>query len=602
MIDSFRVVILFYLIHILSKKLFNAHENTGSFYTSGCSYTSNINNLTVQEHGKNYNPPLVAINCTKRNLNEFPAELPINTGRLLLSFNAISRLNAIEMEKIRHVRELFMEGNNMSFIGQRSFLNNKMLQTLNLGANKLTDLTPGIFEGLKNLLNLYLDRNWITQLHNGTFQSLNSLINLDLSANEISVISEGAFSGLKQLIYLDLSRNELGTVLPNHFSKLSSLYTLNLGFNRISSLEEEAFSECTNLKFLSLNHNNFTFVPKETMKPLKALKKLDLSGNLVAFIPLDVFVTLRSLEFLNVSFCKVRVFHGMNLKKIMPQLKLAVNNNPLECTCDMLWMKEWLNNDPTVFYHWPQVKCKFPKRLSGRTLAGLNRSEMNCTCDCCQQSFKCFLGGKTCKCASEWAGPSCLDTCQFHNDSIGMLYEMVCSSSQGKCFCSNMSEVCVENAQLINSNLIWQCACKPGFQGDGFLNCSDIDECAQAHSVCDKSADCINTEGSYRCFCPNGYQGDGIICQSMKHQNKTVSIVTTTFSVLVFVVLIVVLGCCIAPKRIQKIRNAKRSTDRKRKRKQSTRRYVDLYNIHELGFTNIVCTQGKSMLEKMVNK
>ena len=179
---------------------------------------------------------------------------------------------------------------------------------------------------------------------------------------------------------------------------------------------------------------------------------------------------------------------------------------------------------------------------------------------------------------------------------------MVCSSSQGKCFCSNMSEVCVENAQLINSNLTWQCACKPGFQGDGFINCSDIDECTQAHSVCDKSADCINTEGSYRCFCPNGYQGDGIICQSMKHQNKTVSIVTTTFSVLVFVVLIVALGCCIAPKRIQKIRNAKRSTDRKRKRKQSTRRYVDLYNIHELGFTNIVCTQGKIVLEKMVNK
>ncbi|PFX16345.1 Fibroblast growth factor receptor 1 [Stylophora pistillata] len=275
----------------------------------------------------------------------------------------------------------------------------------------------------------------------------------------------------------------------------------------------------------------------------------------------------------------------------MPQLKLSVHNNPLECTCDMLWMKEWINDDLNAFYHWPQVNCKFPKRLCGRTLANLNKSELNCTCDRCQQSFKCFSGEKTCNCASEWAGPSCCGTCQFHNDSSSTSYEMMCSSSQGKCFCSNMSEVCVDNAQLIYSNLTSQCVCKPGFQGDGLLNCSDINECAQAHSVCDNSADCFNTEGSYRCFCPNGYQGDGVICQSIKHHNEIISIVTTTFSVLVFVVLIGALGFCIVPQKIQRIRNAKRSTDRKRKRKQSTRRYVDLYKIHELGFTNNVCTQ-----------
>ena len=591
------IFLLFYLLHMFSKKLLIAHEADGSFYSTGCSFTSNSYNLSAQELGRNYNIPLVAINCSERNLTGFPTDLPINTGKLLLGYNAIPRLNVDEMARIRFLKELLIEENNISFILQESFQNNIMLQTLNLGGNELTDLNSGIFQGLKNLLNLYLNRNRITRLENGTFQNLISLIKLDLSANEIFLINKGAFSGISQLRILDLSRNKLGKVSYMNFHNLASLQTLNLGFNGISSLRLEDFSDLIHLKILFLNHNNFTFVPKEVMKPLKGLATLDLSENPVEFIPLDIFAIFRSLEFLNVSFSNVRVFHGIHLRKIMPHLKIAIHNNPLDCTCDMLWMKEWLRNDRTSFYRWPQVKCKYPRALNGKTFASLNMSDLKCSCDYCQKSSMCVSGGKTCSCASEWAVPSCSDTCQFNNDSSSTSYEMICSSSQDKCFCSNMSEVCVENAHLIHSNLTLRCVCKAGYQGDGFLNCTDVNECAQAHSVCHDNADCINTEGSFLCACLDGYHGDGMICRPIKH-HKTVAIVTTTLSLVVFVVLMSTLAFCVAPKRIQRFREAKRSTDRKRKKTQSTRRYVDLYKIHELGFTNSVCTQGKSVIEK----
>ncbi|GLJ07309.1 hypothetical protein SUGI_0064080 [Cryptomeria japonica] len=58
------------------------------------------------------------------------------------------------------------------------------------------------------------------------------------------------------------------------------------------------------------------------------------------------------------------------------------------------------------------------------------------------------------------------------------------------------------------------CNCKPGFEGDGYLNgtrCTDIDECLDPGNDCYPSSEggkCENTEGSYKCSCARGY-GDG---------------------------------------------------------------------------------------------
>ena len=604
--SSFSAAVLFTAFHLLyiicqHLQLLIAHEGDVPSQTTGCSYTSNYcNSSCLQELGANFGIPLITVNCSARNLSEFPTHLPINTGKLALDFNPIPSLNVEEMKRIRYLKELMIEGNTITFIREETFQSNFILQGLNMGGNKLHDLTSGVFKGLKNLLELYLYRNCISRLRNGTFENLISLINLDLSENNILVIDKGAFAGLRHLRYLDLSGNRLGKIFQVHFNKLTSLTTLGLGFNKIYFLESKSFSVFLHLKILNLGHNNLTSLPKKVFKPLKGLTNLDLSKNPIEFIPLDIFSSLRALKFLNLSSSSVRVFHGTYLKTILPRLKINVQHTPLDCTCDMRWLKEWFHDSTSqnsTFLNSSEVRCKYPKTLRGKSLLSLNITDFGCSCEYCQRSSMCVSGGKTYNCANKLAVPSCSDTCQFNDTSRVAPYEMICSFSQGRCFCSNMSELCVDNAYLTYSNLSAQCACKTGYQGNGFLNCSDVDECVQARNVCHSDADCINTVGSYRCVCLEGYHGDGVTCHSIKHR-KTVAIVTTTLSLVIFVTLISTLIFCVAPKRIQQIKEAKKSTERRRKKKQSTRRYVDLHKIHEQGFTNTACTPGKSYIDR----
>jgi len=50
--------------------------------------------------------------------------------------------------------------------------------------------------------------------------------------------------------------------------------------------------------------------------------------------------------------------------------------------------------------------------------------------------------------------------------------------------------------------------CSSGYDGSGYVACSDVDECAINHGNCDLKATCINTIGSYSCgACITGYTG-----------------------------------------------------------------------------------------------
>ncbi|MBI5611226.1 MAG: hypothetical protein HY902_20300 [Deltaproteobacteria bacterium] len=70
---------------------------------------------------------------------------------------------------------------------------------------------------------------------------------------------------------------------------------------------------------------------------------------------------------------------------------------------------------------------------------------------------------------------------------------------------------CDANASCSNAQGSYTCQCLWGYSGNG-KQCADLDECADGSAFCDLAADCSNTAGSYACACQPGYQGNGLIC------------------------------------------------------------------------------------------
>ncbi|KAH9626370.1 hypothetical protein KSS87_015361, partial [Heliosperma pusillum] len=53
----------------------------------------------------------------------------------------------------------------------------------------------------------------------------------------------------------------------------------------------------------------------------------------------------------------------------------------------------------------------------------------------------------------------------------------------------------------------YRCNCQQGYEGNPYLGCTDIDECAGPN----RSHKCKNIPGSQTCSCRKGYHGDGLI-------------------------------------------------------------------------------------------
>ncbi|XP_043700141.1 wall-associated receptor kinase 2-like [Telopea speciosissima] len=76
------------------------------------------------------------------------------------------------------------------------------------------------------------------------------------------------------------------------------------------------------------------------------------------------------------------------------------------------------------------------------------------------------------------------------------------------------SYACRENSfcNVSKNGVGYNCYCSQGYQGNPYLGCQDINECAYPNNnPCIYSYLCTNLPGSYSCSCPNDYQGDGRI-------------------------------------------------------------------------------------------
>ncbi|XP_003813678.1 leucine-rich repeat-containing protein 4B [Pan paniscus] len=290
--------------------------------------------------------------CTRRDLAEVPASIPVNTRYLNLQENGIQVIRTDTFKHLRHLEILQLSKNLVRKIEVGAFNGLPSLNTLELFDNRLTTVPTQAFEYLSKLRELWLRNNPIESIPSYAFNRVPSLRRLDLGElKRLEYISEAAFEGLVNLRYLNLGMCNLKDI-PN-LTALVRLEELELSGNRLDLIRPGSFQGLTSLRKLWLMHAQVATIERNAFDDLKSLEELNLSHNNLMSLPHDLFTPLHRLE------------------------RVHLNHNPWHCNCDVLWLSWWLKetvpSNTTCC-----ARCHAPAGLKGRYIGELDQSHFTC--------------------------------------------------------------------------------------------------------------------------------------------------------------------------------------------------------------------------------
>lgn len=110
--------------------------------------------------------------------------------------------------------EIYLDGNDISHLGNHVFIGKKKLQVLYLNNTKLKEVNNQTFKGVDSLRVLHLENNKLVELKGDEFLHLNNLNELYLDHNAITHVANNTFSSLKSLSVLRIDENKLVNFFP----------------------------------------------------------------------------------------------------------------------------------------------------------------------------------------------------------------------------------------------------------------------------------------------------------------------------------------------------------------------------------------------------
>ncbi|KAL1261445.1 hypothetical protein QQF64_006710 [Cirrhinus molitorella] len=196
-----------------------------------------------------------------------------------------------------------------------------------------------------------LYNNLLYILYPNSFVNFTHAVSLHLGNNKLQNIEGGAFVGLSALKQLHLNNNELKELRADTFRGIENLEYLQADYNLIKFIEKGAFNKLHKLKVLILNDNLIQSLPENIFR-FASLTHLDIRGN-----------RIQKLPYLGV------------LEHIGRIVELQLDDNPWNCTCDLLPLKAWLENMPYNIFIGEAI-CETPSDLYGRLLKETNKQEL----------------------------------------------------------------------------------------------------------------------------------------------------------------------------------------------------------------------------------
>ncbi|XP_072173341.1 uncharacterized protein [Diadema setosum] len=286
------------------------------------------------------------------------------------------------------LQTLDLSYNLLDTVKKRRLVGLSNLQTLNISFNLLTIFTLQSVYGLSNLQKLYATNEKSSYL-NGMFKALPKLQFLDVSNSKISWMSIDQFSNNADLEELRMEQGQLyGTGLFDNsqnislFRGLDSLGRLRLKGNFFHQLDLRTFSNLSKLYYLDMSESRITVLVPQIFKDLQSLKFLYLNDNTLLALNGNVFKGLGSLTVLliqNNSLSKIEkqtfaptpelralYLPGNHINTILPgtffpttdhSLSIDISRNPISCTCELQWFRNWLHTANIRIEHPDRTLC-----------------------------------------------------------------------------------------------------------------------------------------------------------------------------------------------------------------------------------------------------
>ncbi|XP_018333345.1 insulin-like growth factor-binding protein complex acid labile subunit isoform X1 [Agrilus planipennis] len=193
-----------------------------------------------------------------------------------------------------------------------------------------SSLSP--FLGLNSLKELNLEGNKISKIGNESLKGSIQLRNLYMSNNELYEIHEDAFQNVPSLMHLSLDNNNLETINSSTFFNLRELRTLILNNNQIRILPVPLFKDLKSLSTLSLSNNLLTYIPYGLLSQLKQLSILNVSNNELVELNAISYHSLNDLSVLDITRNNIRTVDANQLMSVLVNLRtIHVDRNSWNC-------------------------------------------------------------------------------------------------------------------------------------------------------------------------------------------------------------------------------------------------------------------------------
>lgn len=215
---------------------------------------------------------------------------------------------------------------------------------------------PFIPEGIPgNTALFYLNDNNFenTTLQRANFSAFKNLEQLYLSSCGIEFIQVDTFADLVKLKWLDISGNRLRNIEDFTFRGLV-LNQLFLNDNPGVKLADNALAgfqtSGLNLKSCAISKLSINLI-----KPLNGtLRTLRLDGNDIEALDKEWLYVFRTLG------------------------HLRMGHNQFHCNCELSWLWEFYNSNPTIFASSDPPSCKSPARLGGKGFNDMTVGDLSC--------------------------------------------------------------------------------------------------------------------------------------------------------------------------------------------------------------------------------